>query len=53
VQSYPVGEVLFSRTVVAFVACAVFIIPRTGWSVFRTGRSPGSEPDFQQSNQWA
>ena len=38
VQSYPVGEVLFSRTVVAFAACAVFTIPRTGWSVFRTGR---------------
>ena len=38
VQSYPVGEVVFSRTVVAFAACAVFIIPRTGWSVFRTGR---------------
>ena len=38
VQSYPVGEVLFSRTVVAFLACATFIIPRTGWSVFRTRR---------------
>jgi drug/metabolite transporter (DMT)-like permease len=38
VQSYPVGEVLFSRTVVAFLTCATFIIPRTGWSVFRTHR---------------
>jgi drug/metabolite transporter (DMT)-like permease len=38
VQSYPVGEVLFSRTLVAFVACAVFIMPRTGWAVFRTRR---------------
>jgi drug/metabolite transporter (DMT)-like permease len=38
VQSYPVGEVLFSRTAVALIACAVFIIPRTGWSVFRTRR---------------
>ena len=38
VQSYPVGEVLFSRTVVAFLTCATFIIPRSGWSVFRTHR---------------
>jgi drug/metabolite transporter (DMT)-like permease len=38
VESYPVGEVLFTRTVVALVACAVFIMPRTGFSVFRTRR---------------
>jgi drug/metabolite transporter (DMT)-like permease len=38
VASYPIGEVLFTRTLVAFVACALFILPRTGLSVFRTDR---------------
>jgi drug/metabolite transporter (DMT)-like permease len=40
VASYPVGEVLFTRTAVALVACAVFIMPQTGLAVFRTHR-PG------------
>jgi drug/metabolite transporter (DMT)-like permease len=38
VESYPVGEVLFTRTLVAFVCCAAFIVPRTGFVVFRTAR---------------
>jgi drug/metabolite transporter (DMT)-like permease len=38
VASYPVGEVLFTRTAVALVACALFIIPQTGLAVFRTRR---------------
>jgi drug/metabolite transporter (DMT)-like permease len=38
VASYPIGEVLFTRTLVAFVACALFILPRSGLSVFRTDR---------------
>jgi drug/metabolite transporter (DMT)-like permease len=38
VESYPVGEVLFTRTAVALIACAAFIMPRTGFSVFRTRR---------------
>jgi drug/metabolite transporter (DMT)-like permease len=38
VESYPVGEVLFTRTLVAFASCAIFIVPRTGFAVFRTGR---------------
>jgi drug/metabolite transporter (DMT)-like permease len=38
VESYPVGEVLFTRTAVGLVACAVFIMPRCGFSPFRTRR---------------
>jgi drug/metabolite transporter (DMT)-like permease len=38
VQSYPIGEVLFTRTLVSLIACAIFILPRTGFSVFRTQR---------------
>ena len=38
VATYPVGEVLFTRTFVAFVTCALFILPRTGLAVFRTQR---------------
>ncbi len=40
VATYPVGEVLFTRTLVAFITCALFILPRTGCAVFRTQR-PG------------
>src|SRR5262249_27507209 len=38
VERYPIGEVLFTRTVVALVTCAIFIIPHTGLAVFRTNR---------------
>jgi drug/metabolite transporter (DMT)-like permease len=38
VESHPVGEVLFTRTAVALIVCALFILPRTGFSVFRTHR---------------
>ena len=38
VESYPIGEVLFTRTFIAFVSCALFILPRMGVSVLRTGR---------------
>jgi len=38
VASYPIGEVLFTRTLVALITCALFIIPHTGLAVFRTGR---------------
>ena len=38
VATYPVGEVLFTRTLVALIACALFILPRTGFAVFRTQR---------------
>ena len=38
VASYPVGEVLFTRTAVALLTCALFILPQTGLAVFRTRR---------------
>src|SRR6185369_10481516 len=38
VERYPIGEVLFTRTVVALVTCAIFIMPHTGLAVFRTDR---------------
>jgi drug/metabolite transporter (DMT)-like permease len=38
VASYPVGEVLFTRTIVALVTCLIFILPQTGLAVFRTRR---------------
>jgi drug/metabolite transporter (DMT)-like permease len=38
VELYPTGEVLFTRTLVSLVACAAFILPRTGLAVYRTRR---------------
>lgn len=38
VASYPIGEVLFTRTAVALLTCALFILPHTGLAVFRTRR---------------
>ena len=38
VATYPVGEVLFTRTAVSLITCALFILPRTGLAVFRTQR---------------
>jgi drug/metabolite transporter (DMT)-like permease len=40
VASYPIGEVLFTRTAIALVTCALFIMPQTGFAVFRTRRLP-------------
>lgn len=38
---YPVGEVMFIRSLAGFVACAVVILPVTGFAVFAT-RRPGA-----------
>jgi drug/metabolite transporter (DMT)-like permease len=38
VAAYPVGEVLFTRTAVSLITCALFILPRTGFAVFHTQR---------------
>ncbi len=38
VATYPAGEVLFTRSVVSLVTCALFILPATGIAVFRTDR---------------
>ena len=38
VGTYPVGEVLFSRALIALISMAIFILPGTGLIVFRTRR---------------
>ena len=38
VATYPVGEVLFIRSAVSLVCCALFILPLSGLAVFRTRR---------------
>ena len=38
VETYPIGEVLFSRSLVALTTMAIFILPTTGLIVFRTQR---------------
>jgi len=38
VATYPIGEVLFTRTGIALIVCAAFVLPQTGLSVFRTAR---------------
>ena len=38
VASYPLGEVLFSRSLVALLTMAAFILPATGFAVYRTQR---------------
>src|SRR3954453_198348 len=38
VATYPVGEVLFARTLVGLLTLGVFILPATGLAVFRTAR---------------
>jgi len=38
VDTYPVGEVLFTRAGVSLIACALFILPQTGLAVFQTQR---------------
>jgi hypothetical protein len=35
VESYPLGEVLFSRALVALLTMAAFILPATGFAVYR------------------
>jgi drug/metabolite transporter (DMT)-like permease len=38
VETYPIGEVLFSRSMVGLIASALFILPHAGLAVFRTNR---------------
>ena len=38
VDIYPVGEVLFTRSAVSLLACALVILPQTGLAVFHTTR---------------
>jgi drug/metabolite transporter (DMT)-like permease len=41
VATYPLGEVLFTRTFIGLIACSLFILPATGLAVFHT-RRPGA-----------
>jgi uncharacterized membrane protein len=38
VDIYPVGEVLFTRSGLSLIACALVILPQTGLAVFHTNR---------------
>jgi drug/metabolite transporter (DMT)-like permease len=38
VALHPVGEVMFMRSISSLVICSLFILPRTGFSVFHTER---------------
>ena len=40
VATYPIGEILFTRSFISFIVCALIIMPRTGLDVFRTSRLP-------------
>jgi drug/metabolite transporter (DMT)-like permease len=41
VETYPIGEVLFTRSFVSLVAMSLFLLPQTGLAVFRTQRLRG------------
>jgi drug/metabolite transporter (DMT)-like permease len=41
IETYPIGEVLFSRVAVPLIGLALIILPRTGLSVFYTRRFKG------------
>jgi drug/metabolite transporter (DMT)-like permease len=38
IATYPIGQVMFSRSFVGFVVCAAILLPRRGISVFATER---------------
>jgi drug/metabolite transporter (DMT)-like permease len=38
IATYPIGEVLFARTLVALLTMAAFILPAAGFAVYRTQR---------------
>jgi drug/metabolite transporter (DMT)-like permease len=38
VDTYPVGELLFTRSIISLITCALIILPSAGFAVFRTKR---------------
>ncbi len=38
IGTYPAGEILFTRSATSLIACSLFVLPQTGFSVFRTRR---------------
>jgi drug/metabolite transporter (DMT)-like permease len=41
IETYPIGEVLFSRVLVPLIGLSIIILPRTGLAVFHTRRFKG------------
>lgn len=41
IETYPIGEVLFSRVLVPLIGLCIIILPRTGLAVFHTTRLKG------------
>ena len=41
IETYPIGEVLFSRVFIPLIGLAIIILPRTGLAVFHTTRLKG------------
>jgi drug/metabolite transporter (DMT)-like permease len=41
IETYPIGEVLFSRVFIPLIGLAIIILPRTGLAVFRTTKLKG------------
>lgn len=38
IGTYPAGEILFTRSATSLIACSLFVLPHTGFAVFRTRR---------------
>ena len=41
IETYPIGEVLFSRVLIPLIGLAIIILPRKGLAVFRTTKLKG------------
>ncbi len=41
IESYPIGEILFTRVLIPLIGLSLIILPRTGLAVFRTKRLKG------------
>ena len=41
IETYPIGEVLFSRVFIPLIGLSIIILPRTGLAVFRTTKLKG------------
>src|SRR4051812_26923835 len=39
IANYPIGQVMFSRSIVGLLVCSAFLLPRRGLAVFATGKA--------------
>ncbi len=39
IASYPIGQVMFSRSIVGLLICSAFLLPRRGLEVFATKKA--------------